>query len=106
MVEVKRGRSSSKNYCFDTMSVFKGSLNLTAFNVAVATLLKPLVSRKTRPAGNGIDQYLTPPFPLPIRTSWGFFVTGNWGAKQIHVLEIFLRERRNTFLADSICSLK
>jgi hypothetical protein len=64
--------------------------------------LQPLISKRIWPARTEATQYLTDPFPLPIRTSSGFLVTGKFGNTRVQILACFLRLRRNKRLTDSI----
>ena len=51
------------------------------------------ISNKTSPFFTVCDQYRTLPFPLPWRTSFGFFVIGTLGKIQKKIWAFFLRNR-------------
>jgi hypothetical protein len=61
------------------------------------------VSKRTLPFFAIKNHRLTDPFPLPIRTSWGFFVTGVWGKAETHVLASLRRIPLRNFRVDSKC---
>jgi len=83
---------------------FIGSLTRAPFSAVCANLEFELrVSKRSWPFLAMKTHRLTEPLPLPIRTSWGFFVIGICGKTEIQVFASLRRIPLRNFLVDSRC---
>lgn len=64
--------------------------------------LHPFISKRIWPARTAATQYFTDPFPLPIRTSSGFFVMGKDGKVRIQIFACFFKYLLKSRRTDSI----
>ena len=83
---------------------FIGNLTRDAVKAICANLGFELrVSKRSWPFLAMKTHRLTEPLPLPIRTSWGFFVIGICGKTEIQVFASLRRIPLRNFLVDSRC---
>ena len=86
--------------------VLKGSFLDTDVNAAFASKGEwHDNSTSTEPTLILVIQWSTEPFPLPILTSRGFFVTGIWGKTLNHNLPFLFRTLLIVIIAECNCAL-
>jgi len=89
---------------FSETEDFIGNFTRAEFKAECANLeLELRVSKRSWPFLATKTQRLTDPLPLPIRTSWGFFVIGSCGNTEIQVFASLRRIPLRNFLVDSRC---